>query len=172
MNEHWLQMAQPVNDLPLLHFEAADRTGCNWKRNGESRRLFTAFHLPLGDSGVRKSKALCPEKTKSGTANKERLSAYGRSARAAPNFSFEERCFVPLVHRLCAPDQDANPRRCVQNLSLRVQIPHWETEKYRYPRYVLVPGCRGAPIKTRSILLDYLSPRHSQIWTPDCYWKQ
>jgi hypothetical protein len=89
-----------------------------------------------------------------------------------PNSSCDERRFVPLVHRLCALDLDANPRRCVQNLSLRVQTPHRETEKYRYPEYVLVPGCRVAPIETRPTLLDYLSLRHSQVWTPDGYWKQ
>ncbi len=60
----------------------------------------------------------------------------------------------------------------MQNLSLRLQIPHRETERYRYPEYVLVPGCEVALIETRPTLLDYLSLRHSQVWTPDGYWKQ
>jgi hypothetical protein len=55
---------------------------------------------------------------------------------------------------------------------LRLQIPHRETERYRYPEYVLVPGCEVALIETRPTLLDYLSLRHSQVWTPDGYWKQ
>ena len=66
---------------------------------------------------------------------------------------------MTLVHRLCALEQDANPRRCVQNRVLRVQTPHWETEKYRYPEYVQIPGCRVAPIRTRPLLLAYLSAR-------------
>ena len=47
----------------------------------------------------------------------------------------------------------------------------YEFAMVRYPECVLVPGCRVAPIKTRPMLLDYLAPRHSQIWTPDGYWK-
>jgi hypothetical protein len=44
----WQQMAKPFSFAPLLHFEAAYRPGCSWKRNGEVHGRFAAFHLPLG----------------------------------------------------------------------------------------------------------------------------
>ena len=100
-------MAQPVNDSPLLHLEATHRTGCRWKRKGESRRFFSAFCPPLGDSGAGKSKVLCREKTKSGTGNKERPSLYGRSARAQQSFLMSKgvscRWFTGFVSSFKAP---------------------------------------------------------------------
>jgi hypothetical protein len=68
-------MAQPVNDPPLPHLEAAHRAGCSGKRNVGLHQLLIAFQSPLGDSAARKPRGYARKRQRAapGTMNDSSL---------------------------------------------------------------------------------------------------
>src|SRR5450756_2236520 len=76
------------------------------------------------------------------------------------------RGFTSFVPSIKTPIREGACRISCCECKLRTGRPRSTVSRVRIP----VPGCRVAPIKTRPMLLDYLAPKHSQIWTPDRYW--
>ena len=52
------KMRQSCRHAPLLHFEAAHRDGCGWKRNGEISQALTE-HVPCQPETREKAEASC-----------------------------------------------------------------------------------------------------------------